>query len=1174
MFSANVHTVHISQLNVYPRVSRRRRPSSSSSSISSTVITEGITVYNTFDHSRRHSHTTHHGDTYTTVNHNHSSGAEATLISEHWSSTPTNDLSASGLQQAASGLRRVVSNPCHDPINAERRQAECCTADSDTFGGGGTMHVGIINQTVNMCCENCLEEALIRARESEQMSRSHGSASPETTRSPDPPQSQIVGQSHAPASTLPHNFVVEDMNLLGKDADEISIGVESYYTACSHSLQDDDDRMRSILDSEGGQWTIELLPASSDVSASQQLPEQRRHSGDHAPQLNEIVPPAIDGAQAPQRSLKTGSPDFIPPLSNDTNIGYLRQIIQVPPRSRPGEGEEPSRPKSRFHSNFSIGYLLQVVQLRGGPRFGGMARDPLLAQARNNPRAGEESTDPSSLPNDINIGHLRQSIHYHPSPESSGKAWSLILAHVVAGAAHDFAERGDATGCHPKTRKAVQKEVVTWMHHGDEEPERMLWLLGPAGTGKTSIARTVADRCDTMGALAGSFFFSATSDIPALRSKKGLVTSLVFQLMKHDSIVGFKDEVLAAIDSHPMIFESSLKTQLEDLILEPLRKVQGRSDPSTWPKSFIIDGIDECCVDSSNASKILPASKTGAWTHLNRSSEPLPSKRLKDEVFEDIISILITAVKDPAFPFRIVVVSKPEPPICAIFSAVPIGIVRKLFLDEKYNPDADIRKFLNDKFARVRQRFGLPKTWPAEPVLAKLIRSASGQFISVSTVVRFIEAGSAHPQDLLDRVLELGGRQGQKCPLYQLDQLYTQIVNTSPDPVKAVTWIHAMLELHSGYNDTSSTLRAFFESQPGETEFLLRNLSALVGINEDGASLRFYHKSVMDFLASPKRCGDLYVDPETVSNFLQNRWYTVLKNRGPQIPMEAAERGLFLGQFVESFSMRYFYLPGGGENYTRADVVWWADTCSTVLSESQRKQAVKGMLETVHQSCTGRCHSDCKVWRKNLNPPVYRRILGVNRGRKPVEEPRPASSHSSNHRISGDLGSASSFLRVGGPLRSYQAIRRAEMGKRKVHMAVPLYIPPPPWPSNIALASILAYQTSSPPLIHTNLSCKAGWAPVHRLRPGSVNAFIFIHPRRVNDSGELSAPSSVVATVTLLAHAGLVVSRPRAQAGVHNPTHRWTTSHPEDVLPSVGLQQALLARMRSLATFDWVLHWS
>jgi hypothetical protein len=162
-----------------------------------------------------------------------------------------------------------------------------------------------------------------------------------------------------------------------------------------------------------------------------------------------------------------------------------------------------------------------------------------------------------------------------------------LVDNIVSGAINDSDERFNAPKCAEETRIAVQDEIMTWILHGDRDasPKWVLWIAGPAGTGKTAIAGTIADICAAKGWLAASFFFSSFAGSQDRRSKRRLIATLVYQLIQHNRIKGFKEEVLGAISRDPVILRKSLTQQVEALVLKPLRRAAGLSDPSKRPKS-------------------------------------------------------------------------------------------------------------------------------------------------------------------------------------------------------------------------------------------------------------------------------------------------------------------------------------------------------------------------------------------------------------------------------------------------------------------------------------------------------------------------------------------------------------------------------------------------------------
>jgi hypothetical protein len=407
----------------------------------------------------------------------------------------------------------------------------------------------------------------------------------------------------------------------------------------------------------------------------------------------------------------------------------------------------------------------------------------------------------------------------------------------------------------------VQKDIMGWVRHGegDETPKRILWLSGPAGSGKTAIAGTIADECYKQGLLAASFFFSAFSGSMDRRLSKSLISTLVYSLTRHKSIVGLKEEVLSAVEDDPIIFERHLDQQLDTLILKPLRNVSGRSERRYWPAVIIVDGLDEC--QGSSESDIGPGG-------------PLPA--LESRAQKEILAALSRACADTTFPFRVIVVSRPEPVIRHFFSTSACPTL-DMFLDDKYDPDSDIRLFFEAMFNDLRRRFNLPSTWASKDVIELLVKEASGQFIYAATVIRFLDnprLGSS--QQLLTRLLEWR-RLNDSRPFAPLDLLYDRILRTSPDPLLAVKWIHVVkgprprdLPLYSKY---------LLESYPEEAVHVLGTLQSLVSpVDENGEpGFRVYHKSLYDFLGDPQRSSDLHVDEESLHHFARDRYYQTLQ---------------------------------------------------------------------------------------------------------------------------------------------------------------------------------------------------------------------------------------------------------------------------------------------------------
>ncbi|KAF6755307.1 hypothetical protein DFP72DRAFT_1121725, partial [Ephemerocybe angulata] len=433
----------------------------------------------------------------------------------------------------------------------------------------------------------------------------------------------------------------------------------------------------------------------------------------------------------------------------------------------------------------------------------------------------------------------------------------VLSKHMAAGAIHDSKERCNAPKCMPETRVAVQDEILSWITdgHKDTEPKTILWVTGPAGTGKAAILGTIAERCKADGTLAATFFFSSFSGSLARRSKTHLVSTLAYQLLEHKGLdrVGQVGACMSqAIRGSPAILQKRLQTQLEELVLLPFRQraPTGAGPMSQNRMAIIIDGLDEC-----------------------------DRRHTKEDEQIEILSALLHAATDPSFPFVIVIASRPELAIREFFSAgLARDATRELFLDNKYNPDADIRLFYESKFSSIRRRFNLSPEWPTVKELLKLVANASGQFIYAATVMRFVEGpptgtqnvapavpGLRTPHQRLVRILELRTRPHTPNvrPLEALDILYDSVVRTCSEPLLSMKWLGAISFLLARINPMPARLvRLWLEQSPGEEVCVLGPLSSLISIPSDpncDELYSFHHKSFADFFEDESRCADLYV---------------------------------------------------------------------------------------------------------------------------------------------------------------------------------------------------------------------------------------------------------------------------------------------------------------------------
>ncbi|KIJ27748.1 hypothetical protein M422DRAFT_94294, partial [Sphaerobolus stellatus SS14] len=138
--------------------------------------------------------------------------------------------------------------------------------------------------------------------------------------------------------------------------------------------------------------------------------------------------------------------------------------------------------------------------------------------------------------------------------------------------------------CQPGTRERILTKIQEWI--AGEGPS-VLWLYGPAGAGKSTIAQTIAEQCDERKNLAFSYFLRG-NEINANRNDlTKFMPTFVYELVC--TLPSLGTSVREAILRDPSIFSRRLELQAKTLIVKPLMAMSEQ-----MPRMVVvIDGLDE-----------------------------------------------------------------------------------------------------------------------------------------------------------------------------------------------------------------------------------------------------------------------------------------------------------------------------------------------------------------------------------------------------------------------------------------------------------------------------------------------------------------------------------------------------------------------------------------------------
>ncbi|KAK3313601.1 hypothetical protein B0H66DRAFT_483850 [Apodospora peruviana] len=398
---------------------------------------------------------------------------------------------------------------------------------------------------------------------------------------------------------------------------------------------------------------------------------------------------------------------------------------------------------------------------------------------------------------------------------------------VAESAAFDSHAEEHNARCHPDTRTELLSQIQNWANN--PQAESIFWLNGMAGTGKSTISRTVAESFADSGLLGASFFFKRGEGD---RGKAALIfPTIASQLVC--KIPTLAPRVRKAIDTDPAVPTKALRDQFEKLIRQPLSCIQYAT-----AIVIVIDALDEC----------------------DRAND-----------VQTIISILAQENTQSSVRLRVFITSRPELPIRLGFEDVQ-GRYEGLVLHQIPEPIVkhDISVFLGHELVRIRDAYNtqvpkslkLPLGWPGEDVVRSLAQMAVPLFIFAATACRFIaDPAWSNPANQLKKILHYQAR----TSAYELDKLdatYLPILDQLTVGRTNLQKSRLLAEFRDAIGPivlltqplSVPSLARLLNIPPTAIYGKLNSLHSVLDIpSEEDAPVRLFHLSFRDFLIDPTK---------------------------------------------------------------------------------------------------------------------------------------------------------------------------------------------------------------------------------------------------------------------------------------------------------------------------------
>ncbi|KAG9119525.1 hypothetical protein FRC07_005411, partial [Ceratobasidium sp. 392] len=395
-------------------------------------------------------------------------------------------------------------------------------------------------------------------------------------------------------------------------------------------------------------------------------------------------------------------------------------------------------------------------------------------------------------------------------------------------------------GCTPNTCVDVLEQLLSWTR--DSESEKVYWLNGMAGTGKTTIAYTLCDHLQRARQLGASFFYSR--QLPECRDVNRIVPSISYQLSLFS--LPFRHALSEVLEQNNSIYNQPLQDQFEQLVVAPLGKV---AHTFATDVTIVIDGLDEC------------EDKAGV---------------------DRILGVLLSHA--PELGVKFFVTSRPEPQIVdQMRTREAAGRRSELRLHEldRTAVQQDITTYLRDK---------LPGDKISDSQIDELARRSGALFIYAATVVRYIGYDEfSRSEERLKVVLEASSTASNGIDQNVVNDLYTAVLKAAfDDPAlkesERAKTRETLCHVVCARQPLPVVVIAGLLGPAHDTDRVqaaLRPFLSILNVSDATELVTTLHESFPNYLLDQKRSGDFHCDTPQHHALMARRCFDLIKIPNP-----------------------------------------------------------------------------------------------------------------------------------------------------------------------------------------------------------------------------------------------------------------------------------------------------
>jgi len=363
-------------------------------------------------------------------------------------------------------------------------------------------------------------------------------------------------------------------------------------------------------------------------------------------------------------------------------------------------------------------------------------------------------------------------------------------------------------------------EIADWIYGERQRPIYILY--GIAGIGKSTVAKTLAERAAARRILGSSFFFSR--DEHSRKTAKSFFQTVAYQLAHRYS--EFAVRINKVLEEDRNVAQRDPQRQFDLLIREPLLIRVGRE-----PILIVIDALDECKSQDAELILTLLSQNIQNFAHLKVFITARPEQHIRNALdeYHDHEQFHLHDIEDSVVA-------------------------------------ADIRQYLEFRLSEGEVQKALrslrPPLWqPTAQQTETLVGMAGKLFIVASTATSFIL--DRHQLDpgkqiaLLLNGVSSADFPGSKCTT-MMDHMYMQIIKAAqPDPIgdwvdRFQVLVGTIVLLHDPL--PCEELARLIGVDVNDVLRTLTHLHSILAPTGQKQVFRIHHKSFPDFITDPNRC--------------------------------------------------------------------------------------------------------------------------------------------------------------------------------------------------------------------------------------------------------------------------------------------------------------------------------